>query len=90
MYILFYILNFFYVSFRALKKWDEIERVQELWFHQLTVTQLAFSPSGFYLLSVSRDRSWNLYLRKSELKIDLRVKIFEFFVYSRLFFFFFR
>ncbi|EJT97577.1 WD40 repeat-like protein [Dacryopinax primogenitus] len=29
--------------------------------HALTITRIAFSPSGRYILSVSRDRSWHLH-----------------------------
>ncbi|XP_060810838.1 elongator complex protein 2 [Amyelois transitella] len=45
--------------------WDTSnwQQIQKLISHQLTVTQLAFSPDGEHLLSVSRDRKWTLHRR---------------------------
>ena len=46
--------------------------VQQLECHTLTVTQLAFSPSGAYLVSVSRDRSLAIWKRNSGIYTILR------------------
>ncbi|XP_011505528.1 PREDICTED: probable elongator complex protein 2 [Ceratosolen solmsi marchali] len=51
------------------KTWSQ---EQQLSSHQLTVTQLAFSPDDMYLLSVSRDRRWSLFHYKN-LKYELLI-----------------
>lgn len=50
----------------ALRLWDtqNWQQIQTLVSHQLTVTQLSFSPDSQHLLSVSRDRRWTLYSRQ--------------------------
>ncbi|XP_039279071.1 probable elongator complex protein 2 [Nilaparvata lugens] len=50
------------------KKW---QKIQKLTCHQLTVTQMAFSPDDSLLLAVSRDRSWSLHNRSGEMQYDL-------------------
>lgn len=66
---------FFSLSFKASKSeyagiilWDcnQWTQLATLSGASLTVTQLAFSHDGQYLLSVSRDRTWTLYKRTQD------------------------
>uniref|UniRef100_A0A8C6T1K0 Elongator complex protein 2 n=1 Tax=Neogobius melanostomus TaxID=47308 RepID=A0A8C6T1K0_9GOBI len=53
--------------------WDTSSwrQVQALSYHTLTVTQMAFSPDSRFLLAVSRDRTWSLWKRNSQIHFSL-------------------
>ncbi|XP_067123610.1 elongator complex protein 2 [Centruroides vittatus] len=52
------------------KTWKQITSLHS---HNLTVTQIAFSPDDNYILSVSRDRSWTLFKKISNQNMYERV-----------------
>ncbi|XP_060597873.1 elongator complex protein 2-like [Ruditapes philippinarum] len=53
-------------EFASVILWDTVtwQQICVLEGHNLTVTQIVFSHSGEYILTVSRDRTWFLYKRK--------------------------
>lgn len=60
-----YFINCKVLFFRNAKTWLQIQKLPS---HQLTVTQMSFSPDGSHLLSVSRDRRWSLFAVRGDNK----------------------
>lgn len=64
---LVYLLQAAKADFAGIILWDTVDWTQlcSLHSHTLTVTQMAFSHNGNFLLSVSRDRTWAVYRKKT-------------------------
>lgn len=64
---LVYFLQAAKADFAGIILWDTVDWTQlcSLHSHTLTVTQMAFSHNGNFLLSVSRDRTWAVYRKKT-------------------------
>ncbi|XP_040840843.1 elongator complex protein 2 isoform X6 [Ochotona curzoniae] len=57
------------------------KQVQNLVFHSLTVTQMAFSPNDQFLLAVSRDRTWSLWKRQDIISTEFE-PVFSLFAFT--------
>ncbi|ELW64588.1 Elongator complex protein 2 [Tupaia chinensis] len=57
------------------------KQVQNLVFHSLTVTQMAFSPNDKFLLAVSRDRTWSLWKRQDTISLEFDI-VFSLFAFT--------
>lgn len=59
----FFVLQASKKEYAAIILWSTTtwKQLQSLAFHNLTVTQMSFSPNDKFLLAVSRDRNWSLW-----------------------------